>query len=56
MVDTSKEISKLEQQKEKLTSQQSKLKEKMEADGYQTKVPENVRKSNSEKVRLIDLD
>lgn len=49
VVDTSKEISKLEQQKEKLTSQQSKLKEKMEADGYQTKVPENVRKSNSEK-------
>lgn len=56
VIDTNKEVSKLEQQKEKLVSQQDKLKEKMEVEGYQTKVPENVRKSNSEKFSNMETE
>lgn len=50
VVDTQKEVAKLESQKEKLVSQQSKLKEKMEVEGYEEKVPESVRNANAEKV------
>ena len=51
LVDTSKEIEKLDKRYKNLTSQQSKLVEAMAKDDYETKVPESIRNSNSEKVR-----
>ncbi|XP_072015193.1 valine--tRNA ligase-like [Amphiura filiformis] len=50
LVDTSKEIEKLEKRISSLTSQQTRLQETMDKPDYESKVPENVKKTNSEKM------
>ena len=50
LVDTSKEIEKLEKRFGSLTSQQTRLQESMQKPDYESKVPETVRNSNKEKV------
>ncbi|XP_077987163.1 valine--tRNA ligase-like [Glandiceps talaboti] len=50
LIDISKEITKLEQKKEKLDSQRSKLENATKIEDYQTKVPENIRQANAEKL------
>lgn len=47
-----KEISKLEDKSSKLQTQLGKLKDSAAKSDYQTKVPENVRQQNTEKVCL----
>lgn len=50
MVDAAAEIKKLQKNLDKTNGQIAALKKRMEAKEYMTKVPENVRKSNDEKV------
>ncbi|XP_055949994.1 valine--tRNA ligase-like isoform X1 [Argiope bruennichi] len=53
-IDISKEISRLEQKKEKLDSQISKLKQATEVPDYESKVPAAVRESHIEKITLTE--
>ncbi|XP_041480879.1 valine--tRNA ligase-like isoform X2 [Lytechinus variegatus] len=50
LVDPSKELAKLKQRQTNLTSQKDRLQKAMDVDGYQTKVPQKVQESNSEKL------
>ncbi|XP_064649994.1 valine--tRNA ligase-like [Lineus longissimus] len=56
LIDISKEISKLEDKKSKLETQKQKLKNSMAMDGYESKVPENVREQNTEKLHNLDIE
>ena len=51
LVDVDREIQKLEAKKEKVSAKLQKLNEAISARDYLTKVPENVRQGNDEKVR-----
>ncbi|XP_054714307.1 valine--tRNA ligase-like [Uloborus diversus] len=53
-IDISKEISRLEQKKEKLDSQVSKLRQATQVPDYESKVPAAVRESHSEKISLTE--
>ncbi|GFR12487.1 valine--tRNA ligase [Trichonephila clavata] len=53
-IDISKEISRLEQKKEKLSSQISKLRQATEVPDYENKVPAAVRESHVEKITLTE--
>ena len=53
LIDAAKEIKKLEDKKTRLQNQHKKLTETAAKPDYETKVPENVRKQNTEKVSLI---
>jgi len=50
MIDAAAEIKKLQKNLEKTISQLAALEKRMTAKEYTTKVPENVRKSNDERV------
>lgn len=54
LIDPAKEISKLQQKQEKLTGQLTKLKEAIAVENYESKVPEEVRKANSEKLSQLE--
>lgn len=53
-IDVGKELSRLEQKQEKLSSQISKLKQATEVPDYEVKVPESVRESHAEKISLTE--
>ena len=50
IVDVDKEVAKLQEKKAKLTADCDKLHQVIESDDYCTKVPENIRNQNAEKV------
>lgn len=50
LIDITKEVGKLEEKKSKLDGQLNKLQEAAAKADYETKVPENVRQQNKEKV------
>ncbi|XP_070532577.1 valine--tRNA ligase-like [Ptychodera flava] len=50
MIDMAKEVTKLEQKVEKLVAQQTKLQNAAKIEDYETKVPENIRQANAEKL------
>ncbi len=50
MIDPIKETEKLEKKRSALSSSLEKLKKSMEMEGYETKVPADVRAANSEKL------
>ena len=53
LLDITKEVAKLEDKKLKLSSQIKRLQEATTKPDYETKVPQNVREQNQEKVRLL---
>ena len=53
MIDADKEVAKLEEKKNKLGLTLKKLQDAVAKPDYESKVPENVRKQNTEKVREV---
>ena len=51
LIDATKEVGKLQEKQGKLQSQLEKLKQSVAKPDYESKVPENVRQQNTEKVR-----
>ena len=56
MIDPSKETDKLEKKRAQLLAGQEKLKKSMEMDGYETKVPAEVRTANAEKLQQTETE
>lgn len=54
LIDPAKEVAKLQQKEERLKGQLTKLKASAEIDNYESKVPEEVQKTNSEKLLQLD--
>ena len=55
MIDTAAEIKKLQKNLEKTNGQLVTLQKRMTAKEYMTKVPENVRKGNDERVSILRI-
>lgn len=56
LIDPAKEQEKLEKKRGVLSSSLEKLKKSMEMDGYETKVPAEVRAANAEKLQQIETE
>jgi valyl-tRNA synthetase len=56
LIDPAKETDKLEKKRSLLSTSLDKLKKSMELDGYETKVPVEVRSANAEKVQQIETE
>ena len=56
IIDPSKEVEKVQKKQETLRNQLEKLKKSMQIKDYETKVPEEVRKSNAEKVSQTETE
>ncbi|XP_065918403.1 valine--tRNA ligase-like [Dysidea avara] len=56
LVDTAREIDRLQEKISKLSLQLDKLQTTMATEGYEQKVPENVRKAEQEKVQLLTTE
>ena len=56
IIDPSKEVEKVQKKQDLLKNQLEKLKKSMQIKDYETKVPEEVRKSNSEKLSQMETE
>ena len=56
IIDGGKEIEKLEKKKSQLQSQHSKLTKATQIDGYESKVPEDIRLANAEKCKQTEKE
>ncbi|CAB3983281.1 Valine--tRNA ligase [Paramuricea clavata] len=56
LIDLNKEITKLESKEKRLNAQLEKLLGSMKVPDYETKIPENVRKQNAEKVTQVETE
>lgn len=56
LIDPAKETEKLEKKRSALSSSLEKLKKSMEMDGYETKVPAEIRSANSEKLEQTETE
>ena len=56
IIDPSKEVEKVQKKQDLLKNQLEKLRKSMQIKDYETKVPEEVRKSNSEKLSQMETE